>query len=440
MDFIFVVPNLSGGKHFLQPPLDVLYDIAHLRASGHSARILDNRVKCLALDELPDAIGKTDAIVVNTAPYDLSQMYHFDYRLAYSIATARAIKNKLPSTPLILSGIHVNVQPGEMMRETAADVALLGETERLIVLVANAMESGSELSLIPNLCVRAGDKYRYTNEDPSVGKPPFEKLLLPAYDVINLGDYYGYELREDRFERVSRWGVMMASRGCPYSCEFCHNFWGEDYRKQTPQKVAAELELLEREHGAKHVFFLDPNFTLDEVWLSTVADEIQRRAISVPWTVQTRIDLVDEPRLISLKRAKCKNIFFGMESYDDGMLKKLNKGITTRQIDMGIEMTRRHGIDPFVFVMLGAPGETKKSMRNTIQFLRAQEVPYIAIVYGPRFGSGFGERASLSSWTDLQTNKGGLENAVSPEELGRVVRFLRKQNVLRSSMSIEGIV
>jgi len=110
MKITFVIPNLAGGKHFLQPPLDTLYSLAYLKSEGHECTFIDNRVNRLSFDELIETLPESDVFVVNTAPYDFSQMYHFDYRLSYSIATANKIKQNNPDIPLVLTGIHVNVQ------------------------------------------------------------------------------------------------------------------------------------------------------------------------------------------------------------------------------------------------------------------------------------------------------------------------------------------
>ena len=120
MKVTFVIPNLAGGKHFLQPPLDTLYSISNLRFNGHECNLIDNRVHQLNFEELTGNLPESDVFVVNTAPYDFSQMYHFDYRLSYSIATAKKIKQKNPGTHLVLTGIHVNVQPHQMMTNTNA--------------------------------------------------------------------------------------------------------------------------------------------------------------------------------------------------------------------------------------------------------------------------------------------------------------------------------
>ena len=82
MRITYVIPNLAGGKHFLQPPLDVLYSMSILKKERHEVSFIDNRVRQLSLDDLSASITQSEAIIINTAPYDFSQMFHFDYRLS----------------------------------------------------------------------------------------------------------------------------------------------------------------------------------------------------------------------------------------------------------------------------------------------------------------------------------------------------------------------
>jgi len=441
MKITFVIPNLAGGKHFLQPPLDTLYSLAYLKSEGYECNFIDNRVNRLSFDELIKTLPKSDVFVVNTAPYDFSQMYHFDYRLSYSIATADKIKQNNPDIPLVLTGIHVNVQPKQMLTSTNADVAVLGEVEKTIVELMKAIEERKPLESVSNLVLRDGNNSFLTKKDMKLARPSLDGIMMPDYGAIDFEDYYGYELVGDKFRRVSRWGIVLGSRGCPYSCNFCHNFWGNEARYRSVDSVVEEVEILDKQHGVKNLFFLDPNFTINRIWAKEIADGIKDRGVQLPWSIQTRFNLVDSDTLDHLANAGCRQIFYGLESYNDDVLQRMDKKITTALVNEVVGLTKSKGITPFMFIMLGAPGETKKGIRRTVDFLRSEEVPYIAIVYGPRFGTEFQRQHQHNyrqemGWQDLLNSKGIIDNEIDDLYLAKVVRYLRKQNVLRSKGEI----
>ena len=436
MKVTFIIPNLAGGKHFLQPPLDTLYSLSYLKSSGYECTFIDNRVHQLNFDKLCESLPESDVFVVNTAPYDFSQMYHFDYRLSYSIATANMIKQKKPDTPLVLTGIHVNVQPRQMMASTNADVAVLGEVERTIVALIRAFDEQRSLAAVNNLVLRTGKDIIFTPSDYSLAHPTLDELMIPDYEAIDFDNYYGYELIRDKFERVSSWGIVLGSRGCPYSCNFCHNFWGNSARYRSVESVIDEVDLLDKDYAVRNLFFLDPNFTLNRKWARNIANGIRDRTVKLHWSIQTRFDLVDSDTLDHLAEAGCRQIFYGLESYNDSVLQMMNKRITTQLIDEAVDLTRSKGITPFMFIMLGAPGETKEGIRRTIDFLRREELPYIAIVYGPRFGTKFQRDYQRDfqhelNWQDLLDAKGVIDNKIDDVYLAKVVRYLRTQNILR---------
>jgi anaerobic magnesium-protoporphyrin IX monomethyl ester cyclase len=437
MKLTFIIPNLAGGKHFLQPPLDVLYSIQNLRVKGHDCNFIDNRVQKLSLEELVKNIPKSEAYIINTAPYDFSQMYHFDYRLAYSIATAKKIKEMDSEKPLILTGIHLNVKPDEMIKNTHSDIGLLGEVDFSIVELIENISDEKKLLSTPNLILKIKNDIIYTKRDNQLAHPLLQELPLPAYDQINFNDYYGYKLVNDKFERINKWGIILGSRGCPYSCNFCHNFWGNNLRYRTVDSVVEEVIELDKKYRISNLFFLDPNFTLNKNWAINIAKKLKNENLNLNWSIQTRFDLVDEEILSSLSEGGCSHIFYGLESYNNDVLEKMNKKTNTSMIDNVIQLNKKYNVTAFMFIMLGVPGETKEGIMNTINFLKREELPYIAIVYGSRYGTEFQKQHqdylnTNMDWKDLLDTKGIFDNEIDNLYLSKVVRYLRNQNVLRN--------
>ncbi len=429
-----IIPNLVGGKYFLQPPLCMGLSYAHLAAHGHQPRLIDNRIARYTIPELVEAIeGDTQAIVVCTAPYDMMQMYHFDYRLTYTNDTVNALKQAYPHIPIILTGAHGNVRPDLMFRDSQADYIIQGEVERILPLVADGL-TRSTITSVPNILYRNGTGFTATPKNSQLAQPNLQQgYLLPNYAGLDFDRYFGYELHGDRYERLNRWGVLQGSRGCPYHCDFCYNFWGNKVRYRTVESVADEFELLERTYQVKCLFFLDSIFTLNRRWARAVCHELVRRGLSTPWVVQSRCDALDSETLDAMRAANCRYIYLGVESFNNEVLERVNKGTSEHVIEQAINRCHDHGITPCAFIIIGLPGETPSTLQKTIEFLAKYHIPYTPIVSTPRFGSTYssllGAQETLD-WEDLAEARGRTQNTLSLDHVVGTVRELRKQNVL----------
>ena len=81
-----------------------------------------------------------------------------------------------------------------------------------------------------------------------------------------------------------------------------------------------------------------------------------------------RVDTVDEPLLREMRKAGCDNVYLGVESGSQEILKRLKKGILLSQVVTAFQAARRAGIKTQAFFMLGGPGETKETLKETIEF------------------------------------------------------------------------
>jgi len=163
--------------------------------------------------------------------------------------------------------------------------------------------------------------------------------------------------------------AMLTSRGCPYNCIFCSKpIFGRKVRSQSPQRIASEVEYLAEKFKVKEIAFYDDIFTLDKKRIAKLAEEFKQRNLSLPWTCETRVDLVTEELLKAMKEAGCYIIAYGIESGNQTILDNLRKKITIAQVTKAIKMTHDVGIQSIGYFMLGSPGETPATIRQTIDF------------------------------------------------------------------------
>jgi anaerobic magnesium-protoporphyrin IX monomethyl ester cyclase len=186
-----------------------------------------------------------------------------------------------------------------------------------------------------------------------------DAIPAPARSLIPLGRYRALHMP------IS----MTTSRGCPFQCIFCvgRQMVGQRVRFRSPAQVVDELEYL---HGLKfhQINIADDLFTANKARCLAVCDEIIRRRLQTKWTCFGRLDMVSPEILERMKEAGCDAICFGVESANAAILKTIKKRITTEQVLAAVAMCREAGITPHASFILGLPGETPETLKETTAF------------------------------------------------------------------------
>jgi anaerobic magnesium-protoporphyrin IX monomethyl ester cyclase len=165
------------------------------------------------------------------------------------------------------------------------------------------------------------------------------------------------------------------SRGCPFKCSFCSSSWfdGVKWRARSAVNIVDEIELLQRRWGYGAVAFMDDLFTMDARRVIAICEELLRRRLDVWWWCFTRADtLVRNPEMTRLMaRAGCKQVFIGVESATEAVLRDYNKKL---QVDMparAVALARACGIEVLASYILGDIRERRRDVLRTIRYAKA---------------------------------------------------------------------
>lgn len=436
MNISLIAPRFLSGSSFLQQPLDLLYSASLLEKAGHNTKVIDVRAKLITLIDLVKLIEDSDAIVVTTTPYDQVQNYFVDYRYAYSVTTINYIKSHLPKIPLLVCGSHGTVRPDLILKDMNFDILIKGEYEYALLDVIDALGGKKELKEVPNIIIKRKDEVIKTQENDLLLHPEMKDDLFPAYDKVDMNSYFGDHYINNVPLRRRRWAVVQASRGCPYSCSFCFNFWGKRVRFRSPESIVEEMELLEKKYGIEEIFFIDFTFTLNKKWVSEICENILKKGLKIKWTVETRCDLIDKEIVTLMARANCRSIWLGIESFDDNILQLNNKGYKSSIVIPAIITIKDAGIEPHAFIMIGMPGETVETLNNTISEIYKLKIPYTKsiITCTPRFGTDYYETAKKQypllgdSWYDLNMVRGQVGNEMKPHIIQKAISIMKNRN------------
>lgn len=242
---------------------------------------------------------------------------------------------------------------------------------------------------------------RHTTPRPAL--TDLDALPLPAWDLV---DAERYRTAWRAAHGRSSWN-MVASRGCPYGCNWCAKpLFGRRYAQRSAAGVAAEMRRLRDEIGPEHVWFADDIFGLTPAWIRAFADEVTRLDARTPFMMQSRANLMTAPTVAALREAGAEEVWLGVESGSQMILDAMEKGTRIDQIRAATRNLKASGIRVGWFIQLGYLGEGWAELIQTRDLLRDEQPHDIGVsVSYPLPGTGFHEavRAHLGAkrnWED----------------------------------------
>jgi radical SAM superfamily enzyme YgiQ (UPF0313 family) len=268
------------------------------------------------------------------------------------------IKGIDPEILTVMGGPHVSFcAPNTLHAYPGLDAIVLGEGERTIVELVQVANNSHAWSGVNGIAYRKGTEIRFTEK-----REPLEELdILPVPDrrLLPLG----------RYRALGMPISLTTSRGCPYKCIFCvgRKMVGARIRYRSAGNIVDELEYLSS-LNFHQINIADDLFTANKNHCSAVCDEIIERGLQLKWTSFARVDTVSDAVLAKMKAAGCSAVSFGIESANPQILKTIKKGITLKQVEDAVNMCKRAAIIPFASFILGLPGETPETIKETMEF------------------------------------------------------------------------
>ncbi len=316
----------------------------------------DHEVKLLDGNFLGYTISKYAEALVEEAP-DLIVMESDSLTWPEDSEMLRRVKAQIP-VRVVCCGAYPTAEPERALRE-CADHVVCGEFELVVLdLVQKGFAEGVQ-GVYPN--------GRAPLVDPN-------RLPLPENDDIKRRDYgriFGMEYREVE---------VIATRGCPYHCNFCvsrHVYDGRsNYRTRDPRKVAEEIAYLRREiPELEGIFFNDRSHTIHKQFNLELCRSIREAGLAdLKYECLTNYSGLDEELLLAMRDAGYYKVRIGMETLDIPSAEKAfcRKGGKRDQEKMlsVLEICRRIGMKVYATLSVGTWGSTPESDLNTLRSVR----------------------------------------------------------------------
>lgn len=355
MKVALINPGKSGTSTAM--PLGLGYLAAYVKDNGHDVVVKDmevepDKLEEFLIEESPQCVG----ISVQTLLYPLAQ------------DVIKRVRKTLNSTKIVVGGPHVSAVKSEMLKDNPeVDIAVYGEGEITFLEVINGVKLNQE---IPGICYRLDDEIKMN--PPREFIKDLDSLPYPAWHLFPISKYRIHP----PYGRTQHFMNVITSRGCPYRCAYCSKNFGNTYRKMSPERVVSEIDLLVRMYGVKEIHFYDDDFTIDQKRASEICDKIIEKGLDISWSCTTRVDLVSFELLKKMKKSGCWLISFGVESGNQQILNTIRKGYTLNQVRDAFKWTKQVGIKTVGFFMLGLPGETKETIKESIKLAKEIKADY----------------------------------------------------------------
>lgn len=360
----------------IEEPLGLAYIAAVLESAGHRVEIID----CIA--EQIDQIGFREKI--SRLETDLVGITALTPMIRRTFDAVKIINELKPGIPIGIGGPHVGamIKIGEYKQlfenNGRIDFAVYGEGEYTMLEIAERMEKGEEISNVRGTIVKAKEKIILNKPRDLI--EDLDSLPFPARHLLPKDKYRPTPSSYKKLPVKS----VISSRGCPFNCIFCDkSVFGSKVRFRSPNNVVDEIELLIEKFGAKEIRFWDDIFTLKKKYVLNVCKEIEERKLDFVWGCFGRVNTIDKEMLLSMRKAGCWQIEYGVESGNDNVLKVIKKGFTTKQVIDAFKLTRKAGIKTRAFFILGMPTETLGTVKETIEFSKICD-PDTAVFYLPQ--------------------------------------------------------
>ncbi len=266
----------------------------------------------------------------------------------------------------IFGGHHCTFKP-EIINNDSVDIVVRGEGEGALFDIMNAIDNRTDMSGIDNVWIKQGSNVIKNKLRPLIDN--LDDLPFPDRSIFD--NYYYFRSMTNR--------LVMASRGCPFSCAMCFN---KQYRQLYKEKgsvkncvrmrsvenVISEIKHIKKEYPkTKLIKFIDDNLTLDQKWLFNFL-KIYRKEIGIPFTCLARPDIKNEEIIKVLAESGCVGVELGIETGNEKLRNEvLNKSLKNKQIIDTTSLLKKYKLPFVAYTIFFIPNGTLKNAWETIE-------------------------------------------------------------------------
>lgn len=269
------------------------------------------------------------------------------------------ITEHLSDVPVIAGGQYTNLKYMRAMHDHPSIVAVVrGDSESALPLTLKALADGDDLSRVPNVVWRDGDKIR-----------------VNALDYVDIDAFLSPSVRGEA--PIVPYESM---RGCPFDCKFCSfPAASPKWRYKSAEKIRDDWISYASDNGARMISAMDSTFTIPPTRLRRLMEILPESDVP-PWEGFSRANTINSAKLVDqLTASNCRQLHIGFESMNDDTLKLMSKRVTAKQNRKAGELLSGSALGYYILFIVGYPGENPDMFRDTQDYLVNEHVGHFAL-------------------------------------------------------------
>jgi radical SAM superfamily enzyme YgiQ (UPF0313 family) len=337
------------------PPFPLIQLATILARDGRDVTFLDAQAEQKGPGEVAGLVKRFDVVLCSTSTMSFTE----------DAAYLAGLKAANPDLVTIVFGSHPTFMPLYALAAEGVDYIVRREPEYVVRDLCRGLAGEGDPRAVPGAGFRDGEGRARVNPDyPFIEN--LDELPYPDVDFLPQGLHYFNPI-------VRRLPYMTAttSRGCPGKCTFCTApaFDGGRVRFASSGYVLGLMRYL-LSKGFREVYFRDDTFFVNKRRDREIFEGILKEKLDVTWLANARVSGIDAGTMEAAGKAGCHTIKFGIESGSQAILDGMRKGYRLEQAHDIFRAARRMGMNTHAHVMLGNPGDTVKSIEDTIEFVK----------------------------------------------------------------------
>ncbi|MBX3165163.1 MAG: B12-binding domain-containing radical SAM protein [Bacteroidetes bacterium] len=288
-------------------------------------------------------------------------------QLKQAIPISKKIRKQFPHIKIIWGGYFPSNQPSVVLKSGFVDFIVNGMGDMCFPTLLDSIEKNTSYKEISNLIFFENGNIVHTKKDNI-----YDLDSLPPLPYEKLNNFYPLQKYLGKTYLGTKTIAYHSSFGCPFTCSFCAvvPIYNARWKGKSAEKIYKDIKYLKDNFGGNAIEFHDNNFFVSEKRTVEFAKLIHKE--NMIWWGEARIDTMDkysDESLQFISNAGCRMIFFGAETGNDEILKKMSKGGTqsAEQILRFASRLKKFGIIPEYSFVLGTPAASEEEVNRQIE-------------------------------------------------------------------------
>lgn len=340
------------------------------RNAGHRVKLVDLMGTSTISQIISDAVQESQPRLIGISVRNVDNQSMAETRfLLEPVREIVHVCRSISAATVVIGGAGFSIFPQAVLEYLGADVGVCGEGEAAFVALVDALERGADTAEIPGLC------FPGKRPQGSLPRLPLENLPLP--------DSLLWSCTATAADEI--WIPFQTRRGCPMKCSYCSTpaLEGTAVRVQPVQKVIDGL----RAHvdaGFHQFYFVDNTFNFPLNYAKELCAAIASARLNIKWRAIIYPGFVDSDLARKMAEAGCVEVSLGFESGCPSILQSLNKKYDPDQVRQSARLLQEVGIRRMGFLLFGAPGETRDSVEQSLDFADSLHLEMLKVSMGIR--------------------------------------------------------